>query len=257
MIDFKSINFGESDADTEALRTPLDFNEVFFDPNNYLEELMRVYRYIVRGRKGDGKTAYGAKIKLLTEKTEDYAFKRSLLNFNNTTFSNIKTYDTVGGNPFISFWKCVLLIEFVNMINEFEPLVQEENYTNYYDIEIGDLKMSWNLGNSIFAIDDSSINEVGCIHTSQGLEFDYVGVIIGLDMRYEEGHVVTDFTQRAKTDQSLKGIKKLYKEDPSYAETVADEIIKNTYRTLMTRGMKGCYVYCVDKKLGEYLKTRL
>lgn len=91
MIDFKSINFGESDADTEALRTPLDFNEVFFDPNNYLEELMRGYRYIVRGRKGDGKTAYGAKIKLLTEKTEDYAFKRSLLNFNNTTFSNIKT----------------------------------------------------------------------------------------------------------------------------------------------------------------------
>ena len=70
MIDFKSINFGESDADTEALRTPLVFNQVFFDPNNYLEELLHGYRYIVRGRKGDGKTAYGAKIKLLTEKTE-------------------------------------------------------------------------------------------------------------------------------------------------------------------------------------------
>ena len=136
MIDFKSINFGESDADTEALRTPLVFNQVFFDPNNYLEELWHGYRYIVRGRKGDGKTAYGAKIKLLTEKTEDYAFQRSLLNFNNTTFSNIKTYDTVGGNPYISFWKCVLLIEFVNMINEFEPFVQDENYTNLvYNLE--------------------------------------------------------------------------------------------------------------------------
>lgn len=38
---------------------------------------------------------------------------------------------------------------------------------------------------------------------------------------------------------------------------IADEIIKNTYRTLMTRGMKGCYVYCVDKNLAEYLKGRL
>ena len=40
------------------------------------------------------------------------------------------------------------------------------------------------------------------------------------------------------------------------ANKIADTIIKNTYRTLMTRGMKGCYVYCVDKKLQEYLKNR-
>ena len=38
------------------------------------------------------------------------------------------------------------------------------------------------------------------------------------------------------------------------ANKIADTIIKNIYRTLMTRGMKGCYVYCVDKKLQEYLK---
>lgn len=118
--------------------------------------------------------------------------------------------------------------------------------------------MSWNLGNTTtFAIDETSINEVGCIHTSQGLEFDYAGVIIGDDMRYENGHIVTDFTKRAKTDQSLKGIKKLYKENPSFALKEADEIIKNTYRTLMTRGMKGCYVYCTDRKLAEHLKECL
>ncbi len=58
------------------------------------------------------------------------------------------------------------------------------------------------------AIDENSVNEAGCIHNSQGLEFDYVGVIIGDDMRYEDDHIVTDFTKRAKTDQSLKGIKK-------------------------------------------------
>ncbi len=86
------------------------------------------------------------------------------------------------------------------------------------------------------------------------MEFEYVGVIIGPELRYENGHIVTDYTKRAKTDQSLKGIKKLVKEDKEYAEKRADQIIKNTYRTLMTRGMKGCYVYCCDKALAEYLK---
>ena len=133
-----------------------------------------------------------------------------------------------------------------------------QNDTNVHDIKIGDFEMSWNLGNtSTFAIDEDSVNEVGCIHTSQGLEFDYAGVIIGDDMRYEDGHIVTDFTKRAKTDQSLKGIKKLYKEDPELALKEADEIIKNTYRTLMTRGMKGCYVYCTDKNLANHLKECL
>ena len=132
------------------------------------------------------------------------------------------------------------------------------NDSEVHDIQIGDFGMSWNLKNTTtFAIDENSINEIGCIHTSQGLEFDYVGVIIGDDMRYENGHIVTDFTKRAKTDQSLKGIKKLSKEDPVKAAEIADEIIKNTYRTLMTRGMKGCYVYCTDKKLAEYLKESL
>ena len=118
--------------------------------------------------------------------------------------------------------------------------------------------MSWNLKNTTtFAIDENSIDEIGCIHTSQGLDFDYVGVIIGDDMRFENGHVITDASKRASTDQSLKGIKKLEKEDPDKAHKEADEIIKNTYRTLMTRGMKGCYIYCTDPNLAEYLKKRV
>ena len=133
-----------------------------------------------------------------------------------------------------------------------------KNDSTVHDIKIDDFEMSWNLGNTTtFAIDEDSVNEIGCIHTSQGLEFDYAGVIIGDDMRYEDGHVVTDFTKRAKTDQSLKGIKKLYKEDPEFALKEADEIIKNTYRTLMTRGMKGCYVYCTDRNLASYLRECL
>ena len=135
---------------------------------------------------------------------------------------------------------------------------KEQNNVDYHDVVIGDFEMSWNLGSGTpFAVSDTSINEVGCIHTAQGLEFDYVGVIIGDDMRYEDGHIVTDFTKRAKTDQSLKGIKKLYKENPKEALTRADEIIKNTYRTLLTRGMKGCYVYCTDDALKSYIQNQL
>ena len=130
--------------------------------------------------------------------------------------------------------------------------------SDFHDIKIGDFGISWNLDDGqAFAISEKSVNEAGCIHTTQGLEFDYVGVIIGDDMRYENGHVVTDFTKRAKTDQSLKGIKKMFKENPDKARKRADEIIKNTYRTLLTRGMKGCYIYCTDPGLREYIRSRL
>ena len=135
---------------------------------------------------------------------------------------------------------------------------QESNNTEYHDIKIGDFEMSWNLnGGEPFAVSDTSVNEIGCIHTSQGLEFDYVGVIIGDDIRYADGKVITDFTKRASTDQSIKGIKKLYSEHPEEAKKRADEIIRNTYRTLLTRGMKGCYIYCVDPELEKYLKERV
>lgn len=136
-----------------------------------------------------------------------------------------------------------------------------KNNSDIHDIEIPEYNfgMSWNLGNSTtWAIDPKSVNEVGCIHTCQGLEFDYVGVIIGDDLRYEDGHIVTDCTKRAKTDTSLNGIKKIAKEQgEEVANKIADSIIKNTYRTLMTRGMKGCYIYCVDKKLNEYIKKNI
>ena len=76
-------------------------------------------------------------------------------------------------------------------------------------------------------------------------------------MKYRNGKVVTDFNERSKDDKTLWGIKKMSKENPEKAYKIADEIIKNTYRTLMTRGMKGCYVYCVDEELQNYFKERL
>lgn len=89
------------------------------------------------------------------------------------------------------------------------------------------------------------------------MEFDYVGVIIGPDIRYENNGVITDFTKRAKTDQSLKGIKTMAKQDPEQAQIIADKIIRNTYRTLMTRGQKGCFIFCTDSALNNYFNQRL
>lgn len=130
--------------------------------------------------------------------------------------------------------------------------------TSVHDITIGDWSISWNLSNtSTYAIDESSINECGCIHTVQGLEFDYVGVIIGPDMRYSDGHIVTDVSAHPNSDKAFSGIKKMAKADKDKADRTADQLIKNTYRTLMTRGMKGCFVYCTDKPLRDYFRSRI
>ena len=135
------------------------------------------------------------------------------------------------------------------------------NDVDFYDITIPKYQfgMSWNLGETsqTWAVNPDSINEAGCIHTCQGLEFDYVGVIIGDDMVYRDGKIVTDVTKRAKTDQSIKGIKAMFAKDPEATKVLADKIIKNTYKVLMTRGMKGCYVFCTDDELREYLKSKI
>jgi DUF2075 family protein len=120
-------------------------------------------------------------------------------------------------------------------------------------------KATWNLTSdgSEWIISPKSVEEVGCIHTCQGLEVDYVGVIVGRDLIAIDGILKTDPSARAKTDASLKGYKKELKEDPIGAELKADELIRNTYRTLMSRGMKGCYVYFVDEATSEYFKSKL
>ncbi len=126
---------------------------------------------------------------------------------------------------------------------------------DYLDIKIDDFGMSWNLKHGEpFAIRENAINEIGCIHNVQGLEFDYIGVIIGPDLKYREGKIITDCKERASTEKSLYGLYVLMKKDKTYYQNLADTIIRNTYRVLLTRGIKGCYVYSVDKELQKYLK---
>lgn len=119
-----------------------------------------------------------------------------------------------------------------------------------------DFAMRWNLDKDGFhwIVSEHSVSEIGCIHTCQGLELDYVGVIIGKDFVIRNGKAITSAHQRSLQDHSVKGYKAMYKKNRQKALELADRIIKNTYRTLMTRGQKGCYLYCVDKETNEYFK---
>lgn len=121
-----------------------------------------------------------------------------------------------------------------------------------YDILLpGGFRAKWNLENDdIWAVNPESFEEVGCIHTAQGLEFDYVGVLIGKDLRYDtnSGNVITDKSRISKDDKS-SGIR-------SSNDAQARRLILNTYKTLLTRGQKGCYVYCEDQALSEYMKRK-
>jgi len=109
--------------------------------------------------------------------------------------------------------------------------------------------MPWNSRKvgSTWAIDSEGVNQVGCIHTSQGLEFDYVGVIIGDDLGYND-QTSTFYTDYSKYYDKVgkKGLKDNPKE--------LNRLVRNIYKVLMTRGMKGCYIYCTNPETLKYLK---
>jgi DUF2075 family protein len=80
-------------------------------------------------------------------------------------------------------------------------------------------------------------------------------VIIGNDLVVRDGVVLVDPSKRSKGDHSIKGYKKLMETEPEATKARVKATIKNTYRTLMTRGMKGCYVYCTDAETAAYFKS--
>ncbi len=102
-------------------------------------------------------------------------------------------------------------------------------------------------GTADWAINPNGVNQIGCIHTSQGLEFDYVGVIIGEEFKYN-----------LKDERWEADVAKCY--DSKIGKNSQDDFLRltqNTYKTLLTRGIKGVYVYSVDKDTQEYLRRRL
>ena len=124
-----------------------------------------------------------------------------------------------------------------------DVIIQKANFAKKWNLRYGSgLKAySW-------ADDPLSIDEIGCIHTVQGIDLDYCGVIIGKDMTYENGRII--FHKEAHPKSDLAGIRTASDED-------AETWIKNTYYVLLTRGIKGTYIYCEDDALREYLKSKL
>ena len=101
-----------------------------------------------------------------------------------------------------------------------------------------------------FATDENSFEQVGCIHSTQRLEFDYVGIIIGKALICREVKVLTDTTAVSKSD-NFSGIRTC----PDKIR--ADCLIRNTYKVLLSRGQKGCYVCCEDDELRNYIRKRI
>lgn len=120
-----------------------------------------------------------------------------------------------------------------------------------YDIVLddGEFLAKWNMNKNDYSwlYDDKSIEEVGCIHTCQGLDMEYCGVIVGKDIRYENGKVIYDPSKIAQSDHS-SGIRTC--KDAKLAE----KLIRNTYQVLLTRGMRGTYVYFEDPGLRDYFR---
>ena len=123
------------------------------------------------------------------------------------------------------------------------------NNQDVFDIEIGDVKLKWNHTTSGWVNSLNAVNEVGCIHTVQGYDLNYVGVIVGPELTYDAINDRLAIDKDKYEDRNgWQGI-----DDPAELE----RYIINIYKTLMTRGMRGCYLYFVDKGTEKYFKSRL
>ncbi len=128
------------------------------------------------------------------------------------------------------------------------------------DVVIGDFRMTWEAKNdakrlapripkaNLWAYDPNGVNQVGSIYTIQGFEFEYVGVIFGKDLVYDWGAKDWKGNRHELADASVKRAKS----DEDFVRCV-----KNVYRTLLTRGMKGIYVHFMDKETEKFFKSRM
>jgi len=125
------------------------------------------------------------------------------------------------------------------------------------DVVIGNFHRPWNANPeskklaagipkaSLWAHDPGGINQVGCVYTAQGFEFDYVGVIWGRDLRFDSS------TQKWIADKKFSKDNVVRRSGDAFAAYV-----RNIYRVLLSRGLKGCYVYCEDEETAKFLLSR-
>jgi len=126
------------------------------------------------------------------------------------------------------------------------------------DVVIGDYRRPWDAKPearrlapgipkaSLWAYDPNGINQIGCVYTAQGFEFDYVGVIFGKDLVFDPKEGKWRGIPQNSSDSVVKRSKDHF-----------TELVKNTYRVLLSRGMKGCYVYFMDDGTGNFFRSRM
>jgi DUF2075 family protein/DNA replication protein DnaC len=125
------------------------------------------------------------------------------------------------------------------------------------DVRIGDFAMPWETHDKIkppkgyvrwyeWAYKPEGIKQIGCIYTAQGFEFDYIGVIVGPDLKYDKEHDCLVGNSKGTRDPVLQRSTERF-----------DEYVKNIYRVLMSRGLKGCYVFFVDKGTEQFFRSRM
>ena len=126
------------------------------------------------------------------------------------------------------------------------------------DVVIGNYVRPWNAHENasnlakdipkapLWAYSSGGIDQIGCVYTAQGFEFDYAGVIFGLDLRYDLDEQTWIGDKTASHDTTVKRSKDKFL-----------DLVKNTYRVLLSRGMKGCYVYFMDKDTERFFKSRI
>jgi len=128
------------------------------------------------------------------------------------------------------------------------PWISKENKA-LYDIEIEEEKLQWNSISDEWINSENSINEVGCIHTIQGYDLNYAGVIFGNEITYD------------KLKNEIVVLKENYYDRNGKASIRDQKILKdfivNIYKTMMLRGIKGTYIYVCDKNLREYLAKNI
>ena len=132
------------------------------------------------------------------------------------------------------------------------------NGTLVDDVSIGEFKRPWNarpkstiLAENIpeaplWAYDPNGINQIGCVYTAQGFEFDYVGVILGKDLTYNWNEERWEGHRENSADPDVRKSKEQF-----------TDLVRNTYRVLLSRGMKGCYVYFMDEDTENFFKSKI
>lgn len=120
---------------------------------------------------------------------------------------------------------------------------------NVHDIVIDEIKLKWNSVSNDWVNSTNAINEVGCIHTTQGYDLNFTGLIFGNEISYDKKKNEIVIKQENYFDRNGK-------QSISDPNDLKNYII-NIYKTMMLRGIRGTYVYVCDKSLREYFSEHI